>query len=415
MMSIENIALKNDAQPLDFIDKMAKKLIISFLNNMQNGHLTFEEPAGQFHLGNINADLHGKIIINDASCYSKMLLGGSIGAGEAYMQGLWSSPDLTKVIQVLAREQAVLDKLEKRFARFMAIPSWVYHKARKNTQSGSKKNILEHYDLGNDMYQEFLDKEMLYSSAIYPHRDANLEQAQLHKLKTICDRLDLKPGETLLEIGTGWGALAIYAAKNYDVQVTTTTISDAQYDYAKARIEEMGLTEKITLLKKDYRELPGQYDKLVSIEMIEAVGHEYLASFFETCNKHLKPHGKMLIQAITISDQRYHSYRKSVDFIQRYIFPGGCLPSVSIMTQNVTNKTDMVVTGLHDIGQDYAKTLNHWHERFDGALDKVKKLGYDDTFIRLWKFYFSYCEGAFLERRISTVHLIAAKPDYREY
>ena len=412
-MSAENITLTNGAENIGFVDKMAKKLIISFLSDMKSGYLTFEDANGQFHLGNIQANLQAKIVVNDLSCYSKMILGGSIGAGEAYMQGLWTSPDLTKVIQVLAREQAVLDKLEKRFARFMAIPSWIYHKARKNTQSGSKKNILEHYDLGNDMYEQFLDKEMLYSSAIYPHNSADLEQAQLHKLEMICQRLDLKQGESLLEIGTGWGALAIYAAQNYGVHVTTTTISDAQYDYTKARIEELGLSHQITLLKKDYRDLTGQYDKLVSIEMIEAVGHEYLASFFETCNKHLEPHGKMLIQAITISDQRYHSYRKSVDFIQRYIFPGGCLPSVSIMTNNISNKTDMVVTELHDIGQDYAKTLNHWHQRFDDALDKVKKLGYDDTFIRLWKFYFSYCEGAFLERRISTVHLIAAKPEYR--
>ena len=412
-MSAENITLINGADNIGLLDKIAKKLIISFLSDMKSGYLTFEDANGQFHLGNLQANLHAKIVVNDVSCYSKMLLGGSIGAGEAYMQGLWSSPDLTKVIQVLAREQAALDKLEKRFARYMAIPSWFYHRARKNTQSGSKKNILEHYDLGNDMYEQFLDKEMLYSSAIYPHNSADLEQAQLHKLETICQRLDLKMGESLLEIGTGWGALAIYAAQNYGVHVTTTTISDAQYDYAKTRIEQLGLSQQITLLKKDYRDLTGQYDKLVSIEMIEAVGHEYLASFFETCNKHLKPHGKMLIQAITIADQRYHSYRKGVDFIQRYIFPGGCLPSVGIMTNNVSKKTDMVVTGLHDIGQDYAKTLNHWHQRFDDALDNVKKLGYDDTFIRLWKFYFSYCEGAFLERRISTVHLVAAKPDYR--
>ncbi|GLS91928.1 cyclopropane-fatty-acyl-phospholipid synthase [Psychromonas marina] len=413
-MPTENLALTNSDSSIGLFDKTAKKLIISFLGDMKNSYLTFEEQHEQFHLGNSQAKLHAKIIIHDLSCYTKMLLGGSIGAGEAYIQGLWSSPDLTKVIQVLAREQSALDKLEKRFARFMAIPSWFYHRARKNTQSGSKKNILEHYDLGNDMYEQFLDKEMLYSSAIYPDNNADLEQAQLHKLETICQRLDLKAGETLLEIGTGWGALAIYAAQHYDVQVTTTTISDAQYDYTKARVEALGLNDKITLLKKDYRQLEGQYDKLVSIEMIEAVGHEYLSSFFETCNKHLKPHGKMLIQAITISDQRYHSYRKGVDFIQRYIFPGGCLPSINVMTDKVSNKTDMVVTGLHDIGQDYAKTLNHWHQRFDGALEKVKQLGYDDNFIRLWKFYFSYCEGAFLERRISTVHLIAAKPDYRD-
>lgn len=413
-MSVENIGLGNTPTSISWVDKMAKKLIFSFLTDMQNSYLTFEESGQLLTLGNKQAALHATIVIHDVSCYTKMLLGGSIGAGEAYMQGLWSSPDLTKVVQVLAREQATLDNLEKRFARFMTFPSWIYHRARKNTQSGSKQNISEHYDLGNEMYQHFLDKEMLYSSAIYPNDDANLEQAQRHKLETICQRLSLKPGETLLEIGTGWGALAIYAAQQYGAQVTTTTISDEQYNYTKARIESLGLGDRITLLKQDYRALSGEYDKLVSIEMIEAVGHEYLAGFFATCNKHLKPDGKMLIQAITISDQRYHSYRKSVDFIQRYIFPGGCLPSISIMTKNVSNKTDMVVTGLHDIGQDYARTLHHWHQRFDGALESVKALGYDDTFIRLWKFYFSYCEGAFLERRISSVHLIAAKPDYRD-
>lgn len=412
-MSVENSASVPAREAVGIADKMAKKLIVALLANMKNSCLTFVDGSEVLQLGNAGADLHGRIIIHSPACYKKMLLGGSIGAGEAYMQGLWSSPDLTKVIQVLGREQAVLDQLEKRFARFMAIPSWIYHKARKNTQAGSKKNILAHYDLGNEMYEQFLDKEMLYSSAIYPHQDADLEEAQLHKLETICQRLDLKKGETLLEIGTGWGALAIYAAQHYGVHVTTTTISDAQHDYTQARIEALGLTDKITLLKQDYRALTGQFDKLVSIEMIEAVGHEYLASFFATCNQHLKPHGKMLIQAITISDQRYHSYRKGVDFIQRYIFPGGCLPSISVMANNLSNKTDMVITGLHDIGQDYARTLDHWQQRFDDALAQVKALGYDDTFIRLWKFYFSYCEGAFLERNISAVHLIAAKPGYR--
>ncbi|MDX2319837.1 MAG: cyclopropane-fatty-acyl-phospholipid synthase family protein [Moritella sp.] len=412
-MSAENIQLNEMTESVGFMDKMAKKLIVSMLSKMTNACLIFEDNGEQFQLGDVDSDLHGKIIIHHASCYKKMMFGGSIGAGEAYMAGLWSSPDLTKVVQVLAREQGVLDDLEKRFARVLAIPSWIYHKARKNTESGSKKNILAHYDLGNDMYEQFLDKEMMYSSAIYPHSEADLEQAQLHKIDTICQRLDLKAGETLLEIGTGWGALAIYAAQHYGVHVTTTTISDAQHDYAKARIESLGLADKITLLKQDYRTLSGEYDKLVSIEMIEAVGHEYLSSFFTTCNKHLKPHGKMLIQSITIADQRYDSYRKGVDFIQRYIFPGGCLPSISVMADNVATHTDMMITGLHDIGQDYAKTLQHWHQRFDTALPQVRTLGYDDTFIRLWKFYFSYCEGAFLERKISTVHLIAVKPEYR--
>lgn len=412
-MPVEHIALTSSSTEMSWIDKLSKKLIISFLQGMQSSGLTFKEAGQAFHLGNPNATLQATIIINDSSCYSKMLLAGSIGAGEAYMQGLWNSPNLSAVIQVLAREQATLDKLEKRFARIMALPSWCYHRLRKNTQSGAKKNISAHYDLGNDMYRLFLDKEMLYSSAVYPDRNASLEQAQLHKLATICERLDLQAGETLLEIGTGWGALAIYAAQHYDVHVTTTTISEEQYAYTQDRIALLGLGQKITLLKQDYRTLTGEYDKLVSIEMIEAVGHEYLGGFFATCNKHLKPDGKMLIQAITIADQRYHSYRKGVDFIQRYIFPGGCLPSVNIMAKNVSDNTDMVITGLHDIGQDYASTLNDWHQRFNDQLPKVRALGYDETFIRLWQFYFSYCEGAFLERRISCVHLIAAKPDYR--
>ncbi|WP_354625452.1 cyclopropane-fatty-acyl-phospholipid synthase family protein [Psychromonas sp. MME2] len=412
-MSIEQAELNKSEASIGVLDKFAKKMIFSILASMKQAAIILQEGNEQKLLGNKDADLQGKVIIHDPRCYKKMLLGGSIGAGEAYIQGLWSSPDLTKVIQVLGREQQALAKLDKGVATIMKLPSWIYHKARKNTQAGSKKNILAHYDLGNEMYQTFLDREMLYSSAIYPHQNADLEEAQLHKLETICQRLDLKEGQTLLEIGTGWGALAIYAAQNYKVHVTTTTISDAQYDFTKARVESLGLSDQITLLKKDYRELTGQYDKLVSIEMIEAVGHEYLASFFATCNKHLKDDGKMLIQAITISDQRYDQYRSGVDFIQRYIFPGGCLPSISVMADNVSNKTDMVITGLHDIGQDYAQTLKHWFERFQGALHEIRQLGYGDDFIRLWQFYLCYCEGAFLERTISTVHLIAAKPGYR--
>jgi cyclopropane-fatty-acyl-phospholipid synthase len=412
-MSLDNVQVVEASQSVNLFDKTAKKILIKLLSHLKQSQLTIVDLEETISLGENSAPLKAVVHITNSKTYKRILLGGSIAAGESYIDGWWTSPDLTKVIQVLGREQGVLDGLEKSFTKVLSLPKWIYHKARKNTKEGSKKNILAHYDLGNDMYKTFLDKEMMYSSAIYPHQDATLDEAQLHKLKTICERLELKPGETLLEIGSGWGALAIYAAQHYGVYVTTTTISDAQFAYAKARVDALGLNDKITLLSKDYRELEGQYDKLVSIEMIEAVGHEYLGSFFETCNQHLKPEGKMLIQAITISDQRYHQYRKGVDFIQRYIFPGGCLPSINIMADNVTNKTDMVITGLHDIGQDYAKTLKHWFERFDTQLSDIKKMGYGDDFIRLWQFYLCYCEGAFLERTISTVHLIAAKPGYR--
>ncbi|ABM02842.1 cyclopropane-fatty-acyl-phospholipid synthase [Psychromonas ingrahamii 37] len=412
-MAVNTTKLNTDIEAMAYIDQFAKKVLVSILGKMQQACLILVDQQQEIILGDPNASLKGKIVIKNSKTYRKILLGGSVAAGESYIQGWWSSPDLTKVIQVLGREQGVQDEIEKRLAKVMAIPTWIYHKARKNTRSGSKKNILAHYDLGNDLYEQFLDKEMLYSSAIYPTSDASLEEAQLHKLKTICDRLALKKGETLLEIGTGWGALAIYAAQHYGVKVTTTTISEEQFLYTQARVKSLGLEGSITLLKSDYRDLTGQYDKLVSIEMIEAVGHEYLASFFEICNNHLKPHGKMLIQAITIADQRYDQYRSSVDFIQRYIFPGGCLPSISVMANNINNKTDMVITSLHDIGMDYAQTLNHWREQFEISLLEIKKLGYNDDFIRLWRFYFCYCEGAFLERNISAVHLIAAKPAFR--
>ncbi len=403
---------KNETKPVSWIDKMTRKVLLDYLAKMTQASLTINDELGQVILGSKEASLSAVVEIHNMEAYRKILFGGGIGASEAYVAGWWTSPNLTKVIQVLGREQGVLDRVESRFSKVIQFFDLLNHKRNKNTEQGSKKNILAHYDLGNEMYKTFLDKEMLYSSAIYPNANANLEEAQLFKLKTICERLELKQGETLLEIGTGWGALAIYAAQHYGVKVTTTTISDAQYEYAEQKVKSLGLEDSITLLKQDYRTLEGQYDKLVSIEMIEAVGHEYLSTFFDVCSRHLKPEGKMLIQAITISDQRYDSYRKSVDFIQRYIFPGGCLPSVSVMANKVAENTDMVITSLNDIGLDYAKTLNHWYQRFDKSAAELKQMGYGDDFIRLWKFYLCYCEGGFLERKISTVHLVAAKPQH---
>lgn len=406
-------AVTLQAQPSQWLDKLAKKAICKILSQLKEAGLTIEDHDGRVFYGDQTASLQAKIIIHQGRVWRQFLLGGSIGAGEGYIQGDWSSPDLTKVIQVLGRNLRVLDKLEKRFAWLSGLRHLRVHKGNRNSEQGSRKNILAHYDLGNDMYRTFLDPEMQYSSAVYPSADADLNTAQLHKLDLICQRLALKPGETLLEIGTGWGGLAIYAAQHYGVHVTTTTISDAQYEYACARVAELGLQDKITLLKQDYRKLEGQYDKLVSIEMIEAVGHEYLSTFFTTCSERLKPNGKMLIQAITIADQRYDSYRSGVDFIQRYIFPGGCLPSISVMSEHIANKTDMVMMQLHDIGLDYARTLRDWLQRFEHSLADIRKMGYGDDFIRLWKFYLCYCEGGFLERSISTVHLVAAKPEYR--
>ena len=389
--------------------RLARKMLFKALAALQGGSVTLIEGNVRYQFGDATAPLAAEMVIDDPRCYQRILFGGSIGAAEAFIQQQWHTNDLTTLVRIFASNLKLLDNIEARFGWLTRGLHLLKHRFSRNSMAGSKRNILAHYDLGNDLYQQFLDESMLYSSAIYPHADAGLYEAQQHKLQLICERLDLQPGQTLLEIGTGWGALAIYAAKHYRVKVTTTTISDAQYQFAKQRISEAGLTDKITLLKQDYRLLEGQYDRVVSIEMIEAVGHEYLPGFFAKLNKLILPQGKLLLQAITINDQRYDSYRRGVDFIQRYIFPGGCLPSVSVMANQLARQTDMVMEGLHDFGIDYARTLNDWQHGFVAALPQVKQLGYGDDFIRMWRFYLSYCEGGFLARTISVVHLTAAK------
>ena len=397
-------------------DALARRMVLGALGGLSRGHLQIEErfeSCGTLAFGDPNSQWRANISVKHPGFYRQVLMSGSIGAAEAYIQGHWDSEDVTAVVRLFAANLPLLDAIEAKFGWITRPLNRLGHLFNRNTAEGSKRNILAHYDLGNAMYQQFLDKEMLYSSAIYPDEQATLAQAQIHKMQTICERLDLQPGQTLLEIGTGWGALAIYAAKHFGVKVTTTTISDAQYEYAKERIEAEGLSDSITLLRQDYRLLEGCYDRLVSIEMIEAVGHEYLPGFFAKLNSLLKPDGCMLLQAITIADQRYDSYRKGVDFIQKYIFPGGCLPSVSEMTRQLSNQSDMVLWSLDDIGADYAKTLQHWRENFELALPQIRELGYGEDFIRMWRFYLSYCEGGFLERTTSTVHFVAVKSGYR--
>jgi cyclopropane-fatty-acyl-phospholipid synthase len=410
---MENMATESSMTQASLSESLARKILLRALAHLAEGHLTIVDGNQTCEFGDVNSEVHATMHVKHANFYRQVVFGGSIGAGEAYIQGHWSSPDLTKVVQVFAKNLALLDNIERYFSWLSNGVNRIKHVFNRNSEQGSKRNILAHYDLGNDMYKAFLDPEMMYSSALYPSDDSSLNEAQLHKLRTICDRLELIPGQTLLEVGTGWGALAIYAAKHYGVHVTSTTISDAQYEFAVERVKQQGLEEQITLLKQDYRLLTGEYDRVVSIEMIEAVGHQYLSGFFEKLQHLLKPEGRLLIQAITIADQRYDSYRKSVDFIQRYIFPGGCLPSVSEMTRHIANKTDMVTWSIDDMGKDYARTLKHWHENFDAAYDKIKALNYGDDFIRMWKFYLSYCEGGFLERTTSTVHLVAVRPLYR--
>ncbi len=394
---------------LSWFNLKCRKLVFSTLNTMQAAGLVIEEGSERICLGNQNSDLVASIRILDATCYMDFVTGGSIGASEAFIEHKWTSNDLTKVIQVFARCQQELDQLEGKSSLLNKIQNKILSWKNSNTQAGSKRNILAHYDLGNDLYTRFLDDKMMYSAAIYPTANTSLSEAQNAKLKTICDKLELTEQDHLIEIGTGWGGLAIFAAQNYGCKVTTTTISDAQFAYAQNKVAELGLSKQITLLKQDYRLLEGKFDKLVSIEMIEAVGHEFLPTFFKKCNDLLKPNGRMLLQAITIADQRYDHYRKNVDFIQKYIFPGGCLPSVSVIAQQFAKSTNMVIDNVQDIGLDYAKTLADWRDNFEANWQEIERFGYDNKFKRLWLYYLAYCEGAFLERVISTHHILARK------
>jgi cyclopropane-fatty-acyl-phospholipid synthase len=395
-----------------WFNKKCRLIVFKALNTIENAQIEVHEGNKVTLLGNKTASLKGHICVSDMSIYKDFIKGGSVDVAQAYLDEKWSSNNLTQLVRVFARSQQALDSVESKKGIMAKIKSKLLHFQNSNTQSGSKKNILAHYDLGNDLYTRFLDPTMMYSCAIYNQSHQTIDQAQMNKLDQICKKLDLKADEHLIEIGTGWGGLAIFAAQNYGCKVTTTTISDEQYNYASEKVKQLGLEDSITLLKKDYRLLEGQFDKLVSIEMIEAVGHDFMTSFFEKCNSLLKSNGKMLIQAITIADQRYDKYRKNIDFIQKYIFPGGCLPSVHVMSQHIKQSTDMMIDNVEDIGLHYARTLNDWRVNFDNNWHDIQKFGFDDTFKRLWHYYFAYCEGAFLERVISTHHIVARKPQY---
>ncbi|MZR62253.1 cyclopropane-fatty-acyl-phospholipid synthase family protein [Alcanivorax sp. DP30] len=391
---------------------VARRLVLKQLEALPHGALRIEEPDGS--VINLGSEPEGGVIqLRDWRTYSMMMSGGALGAAEAYMEGGWDSPDLVEVIRYFAANIQAMRALEGGLAKLSKPALKLLHRHNRNSLQGSRRNIAAHYDLGNDFFALFLDRSMMYSSAVYPRPDAGLEEAAEHKLDLVCQRLELQPGMDVLEIGTGWGGLAIHAAKHYGVNVTTTTISREQARYAREAVKAAGLEERITILEKDYRELEGQYDRVVSIEMIEAVGAEFLPSYFTVLGERLKPEGKLLLQAITVPDQRYDYARKQVDFIKRYIFPGGFLPSVSVMTDHFTRHTDLVATELYDIGHDYARTLHHWRERFLAKLSQIRDLGFDERFLRMWDYYLCYCEGAFLERAISTVHIVANGPRWR--
>jgi cyclopropane-fatty-acyl-phospholipid synthase len=395
--------------------QLARRLCLRLLANIEVGSLVLHDGGETFHCGSTQdpGQPHAEVHVNDRNLYRQMLAGGSIAAGEAYMQGLWTSPDLVAVMRLFSANMATLELLESRQSWLVRLGLKLTHALKRNTREGSRKNISAHYDLGNDFFQLFLDPTMMYSAALFQTDTTSLEAASVAKLDELCRQLELGSDDHLLEIGTGWGGMAIHAARNYGCRVTTTTISREQYEHACAQVQQAGLQDQVTVLCEDYRNLEGSFDKLVSVEMIEAVGHEFYQSYFQRCSQLLKPAGKMVIQAITIADQRYAAARDSVDFIQRYIFPGGSLPSVAVIADHLARDTDMQMIHLRDVTRDYALTLAHWRERFLDAQAAVRQIGFDQTFIRMWEFYLAYCEGGFRERVIGTVQLAFAKPGYR--
>lgn len=391
---------------------LARNAVRRALSGLQHGLLTLREHGSEETFGHHagRTDLHGVVEVRSPNLWLDVLAGGALGAGESYMKGNWTSPDLVAVVRVFCANLDTLQALDGPLARAAKPALRGLHWLNRNTETQARRNIAAHYDLGNDMFRLFLDSTMMYSSAIYPHAASTLDDAAVHKLDVVCRKLDLQPGDHLLEIGTGWGGLAVHAAKHYGCRVTTTTISRAQHEVAVQRARDAGVADRITFLLDDYRDLAGSYDKLVSIEMIEAVGEQYMDTYFAKLSSLLKPDGLALVQAITIADQRYDRALASVDFIQRYIFPGGFLPSVAAIADRVARRTDLGIVHYEDIGLHYARTLQHWRERFFARLPQVRAQGYDDTFVRMWDYYLCYCEGGFRERVIGTGQVLMAKP-----
>ena len=401
------------------VNTFARRTVLNKFSSLTGGRIHLVEGEQKKSFGTCGQDhLQATVAVSNPAFFRKVLVGGTIGSAESYIDNDWGCDDLTGLIRIMIRNMDSVTAMEKRWSGLRSIYHRYRHLGRKNTVEGSRRNIHEHYDLGNSFYHLFLDPTLNYSAGIFdeslggklfPKATSPMHAASLVKMRHICERLQLKPEHSVIEIGTGWGALAIFMAENYGCHVTTTTISKEQHRHATAAVKAKGLEDRITVLQKDYRDLDGKFDRLVSIEMIEAVGHQFLDTYFARCDSLLKQDGAMLIQAIAIGQQNEEAYRKGVDFIRAYVFPGGCLPSIGSISASIGKSTTLRMIGLEDISQHYADTLCHWRVEFVNKLDEVRSLGFDDTFIRLWHFYLCYCEAAFAERRCNSLQILFAK------
>ena len=397
------------------IQALGRRALLALFSRLPDGQLRIVEDGETLDFGrrSLRCPLAATLEVRHPQFWADAAFGGTVGAGESWIRGDWSCDDLTALIRIMVVNRELMNAMDSGLAVVSAPLRRLLHWMNHNSPEGSRRNIAAHYDLGNDLFRLFLDETMAYSCGIFETPQSTLHEASIAKFDAVCRKLDLRPGERLVEIGTGWGGLAVHAARHYGVHVTTTTISREQHDYAAELIAREGLGAQVTLLLDDYRDLTGTYDKLVSIEMIEAVGHRYLDTYLAKCSALLKPQGAALIQAITLQDQHYEHALKSVDFIQRFIFPGSFIPSVTAITDSVRSSTDMKVFHLEDIGPHYATTLRRWRENFFARLPEVRRLGYPDAFVRLWEYYLCYCEGGFLERQLGDVQMLLTKPRCR--
>ncbi|MBP8067715.1 MAG: class I SAM-dependent methyltransferase [Pedobacter sp.] len=394
--------------------------VVSALCKMNKGFLNLSLPNGEsLEIGEKNSLIKANLSITDNRFYKCVVLYGDIGFGEAYVNGLWETDNITNVIKwiILNIENAPSVSGSKVKNIGLNLFKWfnrIYHNGRSNSITGSQKNIAEHYDLNNDFFATFLDPSMTYSAAYFKTSDLSLAAAQDEKYDRLCRKLHLKPTDHVLEIGSGWGANAIFMAKNYGCRVTSVTISKEQQKLAQQRVEEAGLSNKVDIVIKDYRDIDGEFDKIVSVEMLEAVGHNYLEIYFAKCAEVLKPDGIFAFQVITSPDSRYEQLRRGVDWIQKHIFPGSLLPSVAQLNKAINNTSDLTLVDLKDLGLDYAKTLKFWFENFNQKLNEVKALGFDDRFIRKWNYYLNYCEAAFEMRNINVMQMVYTRPNNTE-
>lgn len=398
------------------LERVARLGVLASFARLKTAEVWIDDRGEQHRLGHCSPAFPRpiQVTITDGRAWPEIGLYGSLGSGEAYMRRWWHTEQLTDLVRLLLVNRDVLNSLDGGVAQHLgqsALRLW--HRLQKNSRSGARRNIQAHYDLGDDLFECFLDSTMCYSSGIFVSEETTLEEASIEKMDRLCRKLDLKPSDNLIEIGTGWGGLAIHAAENYGCKVTSVTISDNQFAYAKEAVKARGLEDLIELRLQDYRDIEGRFNKLVSVEMIEAVGHDHMDTYFSKVNELLTDDGVAAVQAITIADQQFAEAVRSVDFIKRYIFPGGFLPSMTSMLDSMTRYTDLRLFHSEDIGFDYARTLACWRTRFEARVSDVRALGYSDVFMRMWDFYLSYCEGAFRERAISTAQIVIAKPQSR--